>query len=85
MIYTSIRPYPRHSRRPNPRHRRRMTRAQRKELVTLIRLMAVGLGFLMGMCGSGPDPAVATNFPLTIAGCLISVIAAIGIDDGGRA
>ena len=86
MIYTSSRPYPRHSRSYNPRHYRRMTRAQHKKLLTVLRLLTVGVGILLAVAGTGADPAVIANLPLSIFGTLLALVASIGLtDDDSRA
>ena len=86
MIYTSARPYPRHSRKTMPRHNRRMTRTERKNMLTFLRLLTVGAGVLLAISGAGPDPAQITNLPLSIFGTVLAMVASFGLnDDGGRA
>lgn len=81
MIYTSSRPYPRHSRRATPRHYRRMTRAQQREWLTFLRVLTVGVGVFLAMAGAGPDPAEIVNLPLSIFGTVLAMIAALGLVD----
>lgn len=85
MIYTSSRPYPRHSRRATPRHYRRMTRAQRKNILTFLRLLTVGAGVLLAIAGCGADHAEITNLPLSIFGTVLAMVASFGLTDDGRA
>ena len=81
MIYTSSRPYPRHSRRVNPRHNRRMTRAQQREWLAFLRVLTVGAGVFLAMAGAGPDPAEIANLPLSIFGTVLAMAAALGLVD----